>query len=48
MSVPRLDITPSVKRCDVVEDAKPDVVFFHFGLPVSALLARVKAAGCRI
>ena len=34
--------------CRVVEDTKPEVVSFHFGLPDSALLARVKAAGCRV
>jgi nitronate monooxygenase len=34
--------------CTVVEDAKPEVVSFHFGLPAPALLARVKAAGCRV
>lgn len=32
--------------CTVVEETKPDVVSFHFGLPDPALLARVKAAGC--
>ena len=34
--------------CDVVEETKPDVVSFHFGLPEPALLRRVKAAGCVI
>jgi nitronate monooxygenase len=34
--------------CRVVEDSKPEVVSFHFGFPDSALLARVKAAGCRV
>jgi len=32
--------------CAVVEELKPEVVSFHFGLPVPALLKRVKAAGC--
>ena len=32
--------------CEVVEDLKPEVVSFHFGLPDQALLKRVKAAGC--
>jgi nitronate monooxygenase len=48
-------MAPAVNRspfdaamCEIVEDLKPDVVSFHFGLPASALLARVKAAGCRI
>lgn len=31
--------------CDVVEDVRPAVVSFHFGLPGAALLARVKSAG---
>jgi nitronate monooxygenase len=32
--------------CEVVEELKPEVVSFHFGLPDPALLRRVKAAGC--
>jgi len=32
--------------CDVIEDIKPQVVSFHFGLPATDLLRRVKAAGC--
>lgn len=32
--------------CDIVEDVRPEVVSFHFGLPAAALLDRVKAAGC--
>jgi nitronate monooxygenase len=31
--------------CEVVEELKPEVVSFHFGLPDPALLRRVKAAG---
>jgi nitronate monooxygenase len=31
--------------CDVVEETKPDVVSFHFGLPAEPLLGRLKAAG---
>jgi nitronate monooxygenase len=34
--------------CAAVEEIKPDVVSFHFGLPDQALLDRVKAAGCRV
>jgi nitronate monooxygenase len=45
----RLNIPPfGDAMCAVVEDAKPEVVSFHFGLPPPALLARVKAAGCRV
>ena len=32
--------------CELVEELKPEVVSFHFGLPEPALLKRVKAAGC--
>src|ERR1700736_5665778 len=32
--------------CEVVEELKPEIVSFHFGLPEQALLKRVKAAGC--
>ncbi len=32
--------------CALVEELKPEVVSFHFGLPDRALLKRVKAAGC--
>src|SRR6266700_1230869 len=32
--------------CALVEELKPEVVSFHFGLPEQALLRRVKAAGC--
>lgn len=34
--------------CDVVEEIKPEVVSFHFGLPEQGLLDRVKAAGCLV
>jgi nitronate monooxygenase len=34
--------------CQLVEELKPEVASFHFGLPEPALLARVKAAGCKI
>jgi nitronate monooxygenase len=32
--------------CALVEELKPEIVSFHFGLPDQALLNRVKAAGC--
>ncbi len=32
--------------CDVVEEAKPRAVSFHFGLPEASLVKRVKATGC--
>ena len=34
--------------CALVEELKPEIVSFHFGLPDQALLARVKAAGCLV
>ena len=34
--------------CAVVEELRPDVVSFHYGLPDAALVARVKAAGCKV
>jgi len=45
----RFDLAPfGDAMCEAVEAAKPDVVSFHFGLPAAGLLARVKAAGCRV
>src|ERR1700756_4971316 len=47
--VPRVDIQSfDEARCNLVEDTKPKVVSFHFGLPDSTFLTRVKAVGCRI
>ena len=37
-----------VAFCAVVEELKPEVVSFHFGLPEAALMKRVKAAGCLV
>jgi nitronate monooxygenase len=34
--------------CALVEELKPEVVSFHFGLPEKGLLKRVKAAGCLV
>src|SRR5262249_57357022 len=34
--------------CEVVEELKPEVVSFHFGLPEPALVKSVKDAGCVI
>ncbi|MEZ0197181.1 MULTISPECIES: NAD(P)H-dependent flavin oxidoreductase [Pseudomonas] len=34
--------------CVLVEDCKPAVVSFHFGLPAPELLARVKASGAKV
>lgn len=46
---PRMDFPPfNAAMCAVVEEIRPEVVSFHFGLPEPSLLARVKAAGCRV
>lgn len=34
--------------CGVVEEFRPEVVSFHFGLPEASLLARVKATGAKV
>ncbi|HWK47433.1 MAG TPA: nitronate monooxygenase family protein [Stellaceae bacterium] len=34
--------------CDLVEELRPEIVSFHFGLPKPDLLERVKATGARI
>src|SRR5215831_1609393 len=34
--------------CALVEELKPQIVSFHFGLPEPGLVKRVKAAGCKI
>jgi len=34
--------------CAALEELKPEVVSFHFGLPEPALLKRVKAIGCMV
>jgi len=34
--------------CSLLEELKPAVASFHFGLPEERLLARVKGAGCKV
>jgi nitronate monooxygenase len=34
--------------CQLVEELRPEVVSFHFGLPEPSLLARVKATGAKV
>ena len=34
--------------CDLVEELKPEIVSFHFGLPDATLLGRVKASGSKV
>ena len=46
---PRLDLAPfDDTACAVVEDVRPEVVSFHFGLPAPRLVDRVKSAGCKV
>lgn len=57
---PELDVEPSLgaessnlrpfgeEHCQLVEELNPSVASFHFGLPDSDLLSRVKEAGCRV
>ena len=34
--------------CEVIEECRPEVVSFHFGLPEKSLLDRVKATGAKV
>src|SRR6516165_3742361 len=46
---PRFDLAPfSDVACAVIEEVRPEVVSFHFGLPERGLVDRVKAAGCKV
>ncbi|KXG81939.1 nitronate monooxygenase [Pseudomonas mosselii] len=36
------------QSCQLVEELRPEVVSFHFGLPAPELLRRVKAAGAKV
>jgi nitronate monooxygenase len=46
---PRFDLAPfDDTACAVVEDVRPEVVSFHFGLPQPGLVDRLKAAGCKV
>ena len=47
--VPAVNRAPfDATTCAIVEEFKPAVVSFHFGLPEPRLLARVRAAGCKV
>lgn len=49
MEVPSVNRAPfDATTCEIVEELKPEVVSFHFGLPGADLLDRVKATGCKI
>jgi nitronate monooxygenase len=47
--VPSSNRTPfDASLCAAVEELKPEVVSFHYGLPEAALVRRVKAAGSKV
>ncbi len=47
--VPITNRTPfNSEMCAVVEELKPEVVSFHYGLPDDGLVKRVKASGCKV
>lgn len=49
MEVPAASRNPfDDSSCALVEELRPAVVSFHFGLPAPALLARVRATGARL
>jgi nitronate monooxygenase len=46
---PTVDLPPfGAESCAVVEELRPEVVSFHFGLPDPDLVARVRAAGATV
>ena len=48
-SAPAVNRAPfDADMCAIVEEVRPEVISFHFGLPEQYLLDRVKAAGCRV
>lgn len=48
-SAPAVNRAPfNETMCEIVEATRPRVVSFHFGLPGTALIERVKAAGCLV
>lgn len=44
----RVDTPFNAELCEIVEEFRPEVVSFHFGLPEKALVDRVQAAGAKI
>ena len=47
--VPPPDLAPfGDLTCSLVEETRPAVVSFHFGLPGRDLITRIRSAGCRI
>ncbi len=49
VSVPTVNRAPfDEAMCEIIEELKPRIVSFHFGLPEHSLLSRVKASGCLV
>lgn len=49
LTSPPVDLPPfGSALCEVVEQTRPQVMSFHFGLPERLLLDRVRAAGCKV
>ena len=49
VSAPAVNREPfNEEMCQIVEETRPEVISFHFGLPERSLLDRVRAAGCTI
>jgi nitronate monooxygenase len=44
----RLRLPFNEEMCEVVEEVKPEVVSFHFGLPAPALIERLKKLGVQV
>jgi nitronate monooxygenase len=48
-STRRFDLAPfGDAACAVIEEVRPEVVSFHFGLPEPGLVDRIKASGCKV
>jgi nitronate monooxygenase len=48
-AVPPLDIPPfGHMHCELLEEVRPEIVSFHFGLPATDLVSRVKTTGAKI
>jgi nitronate monooxygenase len=45
---PPLRLPFDAAMCEMVEEVRPEIVSFHFGLPADALLDRVKATGATV
>src|SRR5262249_16920072 len=48
IAAPASRVPFDAKSCAIVEEFRPEVVSFHFGLPSEDLLARVKKGGAKV